>query len=69
MIDRILEKNEFYRKNYVTIRGDVMRISQYHVLWPIPQEAILANTDARINQNIGYSGASSNVPPLDKIPD
>ena len=69
MIDRILEKNEFYRKNYVTIRGDVMRISQYHVLWPIPQEAILANTDARINQNIGYSGASSNVPPLDKIPE
>jgi hypothetical protein len=69
MIDRILEKNEFYRKNFVTIRGDVFRISQYHVLWPIPQEAILANTDARINQNIGYSGAAGNVPPLDKIPE
>jgi hypothetical protein len=69
MIDRILEKNEFYRKNFVTIRGDVFRISQYHVLWPIPQEAILANSDARVNQNIGYSGAAGNVPPLDKIPE
>jgi hypothetical protein len=69
MIDRILEKNIFYQKNFVTIRGDVMKISPYHVLWPIPQSAILANTDGTINQNIGYSGAAANVPALDKIPD
>lgn len=69
MIDRILEKNMFYRNNYVTIRGDVMKISQYHVLWPIPQSAILANSDGTINQNLGYPGAASNVPALDKIPD
>jgi hypothetical protein len=69
MIDRILEKNIFYKKNFVTIHQDVMRISQFHVLWPIPQSAIDGNTDGRINQNIGYSGAELNVAPLDKIPD
>ena len=47
----------------------MMKISPWHVLWPVPQDAINANTDYRINQNIGYSGASGNVPALDKIPD
>lgn len=69
MVDRILEKNVFYRTNFVTIHQDMFKISQFHVLWPIPQSAILANTDGRINQNIGYSGADLNVPPLDVIPD
>lgn len=69
MVDRILEKNEFYRKNFVTVHGDMFKISPYHVLWPIPQSAILANTDGHINQNIGYSGSASNVPPSDKIVD
>jgi hypothetical protein len=69
MVDRILEKNVFYAKNFVTAHGDVFRISQYHVLWPIPQAAILANTDGHINQNQGYSGASSNVPPSEIIPE
>lgn len=69
MVDRILEKNIFYRNNFVTVHQDVFRISQYHVLWPIPQSAILGNSDGRINQNIGYSGADLNVPALDKIPD
>ena len=69
MVDRILEKNVFYRTNFVTIHQDMFRISQFHVLWPIPQSAINANPDGRINQNIGYSGADLNVPPLDVIPD
>ncbi len=69
MVDRILEKNEFYRKNFVTVHGDIFKISPYHVLWPIPQDAILANTDGRINQNIGYTGDASNVPASDKIVD
>ena len=69
MVDRILEKNVFYRTNFITIHQDVFRISQYHVLWPIPQSAILGNTDGRINQNIGYSGADLNVPALDVIPE
>ena len=59
----------FYKKNFVTIHQDVMRISQYHVLWPVPQSAIDGNSSGRINQNIGYSGAEKNVPPLDKIPE
>jgi hypothetical protein len=43
--------------------------SQYHIVKPMPQEAILANRGARIDQHISYSGASSNIPALDKIPD
>jgi hypothetical protein len=69
MIDRILEKNIFYKKNFVTIHQDMMKISQFHVLWPVPQSAIDGNSDGRINQNIGYTGAELNVAPLDKIPD
>jgi len=69
MIDRLLVKNIFYKNNFLTVRGDMMKISQYHVLWPIPQAAILGNTGGRINQNIGYSGAELNVPALDKIPE
>lgn len=69
MVDRILEKNIFYKKNFVTLHQDVFRISQYHVLWPIPQSAIDGNSDGRINQNIGYSGAEKNVAALDQIPD
>lgn len=69
MVDRILEKNNFYKSNFVTVHGDQFRISQYHVLWPVPQSAILANTDGRINQNLGYSGSAGNIAPSDKIVD
>jgi hypothetical protein len=69
MVDRILEKNLFYRTNFVTVHGDMFKISQYHVLWPIPQDAINANTDGHINQNLGYSGSGANVAPLDHIVD
>lgn len=69
MIDRILEKNVFYAQNFITQNGDMMKISQFHVLWPIPQSAINGNSDGRINQNLGYSGAELNVPALDKIPE
>ena len=69
MVDRILQKNIFYKTGFVTVHGDQFTISQYHVLWPIPIDAILANTDGHINQNIGYSGSESNVPASDKIID
>ena len=68
-IDRILEKNEFYKKQPVTVHGDQYRMSPFHVLWPVPQSAILANFLGRINQNQGYPGAELNVAPLDKIPE
>jgi hypothetical protein len=64
-----MEKNVFYAKNFVTAHGDMMKISPYHVLWPIPQPAINANTGARLNQNIGYNGAAGNGTASDKIVD
>ncbi|MCE2758120.1 MAG: hypothetical protein LW706_09290 [Chitinophagaceae bacterium] len=62
-------KNDFYGKGIKNIRGDQYTMSPYHVLWPIPRPAILANSLGVINQNIGYSGAEKNKPALDKIPD
>ncbi len=44
-------------------------ISPYHVLWPIQQVAIDANTGGRINQNKGYQGAENNVATLTEITD
>ena len=67
--DRLMDKNDFYKKNIKNVRGDAYTISPYHVLWPIPRPAILANSLAVMNQNIGYSGAEKNIAPLDKIPD
>ncbi|PQA54022.1 RagB/SusD family nutrient uptake outer membrane protein [Siphonobacter curvatus] len=65
--DRIMEKNEFYNKGVVTNHGDRYTMSPYHVLWPIPRNAIRSNTQGRINQNKGYSGYEENVPALTKI--
>jgi hypothetical protein len=67
--DRVLEKNDFYRKNIMTVHSDMYKMSPYHILWPVPQDAINANTNGRINQNQGYTGFELNVPPLDKIPE
>ncbi|OCX51952.1 starch-binding protein [Mucilaginibacter sp. PPCGB 2223] len=67
--DRIMEKNDFYKNpNVVTNSGNHFTISPYHVLWPIPQSDIDLNVTGHINQNKGYNGAATNVPPLDKIP-
>lgn len=67
-IDRVKEKNVFYKNGVVTNHGDKYTMSPYHVLWPVPQDAIRANVQGHINQNKGYTGSDSNVPPLDKIP-
>jgi len=64
--DRVVEKNNFYNK-VKNIRGDSYTISPYHVLWPIPRPAILANSLGQINQNLGYAGSETNKPALDKI--
>jgi len=69
MVDRILEKNNFYKSGFVTPHGDQYTISPYHVLWPVPQSAILANPDGHMNQNIGYTGSAGNVAALDHIVD
>jgi hypothetical protein len=67
--DRLMEKNDFYKNNIKNVRGDAYTISPYHVLWPIPRPAILANSNGQINQNKGYSGSETNVPPLTSIPE
>jgi hypothetical protein len=66
--DRVMADNNFYNKGAETIHGDVYTISPYHVLWPVPESDIAANTGGHINQNQGYTGASSNVAPLTAIP-
>jgi hypothetical protein len=65
--DRIMETTHFYNKGVTTRHGDHYTMSPYHVLWPVPAAAINANTQGRINQNQGYSGAEKNVPPLTEI--
>lgn len=66
--DRIIAKNNYYNKGIRTIHNDAYTISPYHVLWPVPSNAIQGNSNGRINQNKGYSGYELNAPPLDKIP-
>jgi hypothetical protein len=66
--DRIMEKNDFYKNPaVVTNSGNHFTISPYHVLWPIPQGEIDLNINGHINQNKGYAGSESNIPPLDKV--
>jgi hypothetical protein len=67
--DRLMDKNIFYKRNVKNVRGDAYTISPYHVLWPVPRSAILANPNGVINQNKGYSGSEFNVPPLTSIPE
>lgn len=66
--DRIMEKTDFYNKGVHTRHGDEYTMSPYHVLWPIPANAVNSNTKGQINQNKGYSGYEDNVPPLTTLP-
>ncbi len=67
--DRVMDKNIFYKTKAKNVRGDAYTMSAYHVLWPIPRPAILANSLGQINQNIGYAGSETNKPALDNIPE
>ncbi len=62
--DRIMEKTEFFNKGVKTVAGDEFTMSPFHVLWPIPQTAIDANSLGVINQNEGYPGFENNVEAL-----
>lgn len=55
-----MAKNNFYRER-VTTSWYTYQISVHHILWPIPEEAIVSNVNGVINQNIGYPGAEKNV--------
>lgn len=61
--DWVMAKNNFYR-DHITTSWYTYQVSVHHVLWPIPENAIAANPNGVINQNIGYPGADNNVPPL-----
>jgi len=63
--DRVIQRNIFFRTNYYY--GGTYRISPWHVLWPIPNTIITANTMGIINQNQGYFGSENNIPPLETI--
>ncbi|GAB3927557.1 RagB/SusD family nutrient uptake outer membrane protein [Larkinella terrae] len=65
--DRVIEKSNFYNKGVVTRHGDEYKISPYHVLWPVPQNAIDGNSKGIINQNKGYAGFEKNIAPLTEI--
>jgi hypothetical protein len=67
--DRIMDVTDFYNiPGLKTVFGVSFTMSPYHVLWPVPASAINANTQGRINQNVGYPGAENNIPPLTAIP-
>ncbi|MEZ5044517.1 MAG: RagB/SusD family nutrient uptake outer membrane protein [Saprospiraceae bacterium] len=65
--DRIMETTDFYNQGVKTIHGDEYTMSPYHALYPVPAAAINANTQGRINQNLGYPGSEKNIPPLTKV--
>lgn len=65
--DRIMETTQFYNKGVKTMVGVYYTMSPFHVLWPIPADAINSNTKGHINQNKGYSGSENNIPSLDAI--
>ncbi|MDR2232909.1 MAG: RagB/SusD family nutrient uptake outer membrane protein [Tannerella sp.] len=65
--DRQMEKN-LYNKGFEW-GANAYEISSYHVLWPIPQDVIDANTGNVINQNRHYPGFENNITPLTVISD
>lgn len=65
--DWIMLKGDFYNKGVKTGLNISYTMSSYMVLWPVPTSAIAGNTQAVINQNVGYTGASRNIPPLTTI--
>jgi hypothetical protein len=61
--DWVMKVNNFFRER-VEVANGTYTISVHHVLWPVPNSAITANTKGVINQNIGYPGAENNITPL-----
>lgn len=66
--DRVMKFNHCYEiGERVIVLGNSPIMKPHHVLWPVPQSVITANTKSVINQNIGYDGYENNVPPLTTI--
>ena len=61
--DWMMRANNFQGSGITIANGQTFTMSVHHVLWPIPQSAILDNSMGHLNQNIGYAGAENNIPP------
>ena len=64
--DRVITLNNIYTIKTTAV-GATADVRPFHVLWPIKQSVITANTQGVINQNLGYAGAELNVQPLEVI--
>ncbi len=64
--DRVMKYNNTYEKK-IQLLGNTANMAPFHALWPIPSLVITANTQAVINQNVGYNGAEKNIAPLTAI--
>lgn len=65
--NRVTAYNNYYNKGVKTRLGISYTIAPYHLFWPVPQTAINANREGRINQNKGYAGYEHNVPPFGSL--
>jgi starch-binding outer membrane protein, SusD/RagB family len=61
--DRVIEKNVFYRENVVAPHY-TYRQAPWLIHYPVPANAINANSLGHINQAPGYPGAETNIPPV-----
>ena len=60
--DWVNAKNNFYNKG-VKHKWAEYKMSVHHVLWPIWEGVLVANSHGVINQNVGYPGAENNITP------
>lgn len=67
--DRVMRVNDHYHPPKYAFWDVTATLLPHHMLWPVPQSVITANTLGRINQNEGYDGDELNEPPLETIPD
>ncbi len=51
----------------LVVIGQSPDLRPHHILWPIDDKLITANTLGNVNQNIGYDGSENNVPPIETI--
>lgn len=64
--DRVSNLNVFYGMEAQKY-GQTAKVSPFHVLWPIDNNVITANSLGHINQNPGYFGSENNIPPKETI--
>lgn len=61
--DWLIAKNGFFNVGLKIGNGEY-KMSNHHILWPIPETAIKANTNSVINQNPGYQSSTPYKEPM-----